>query len=133
MLRLTVSHYIYLSRDQRYALHNGESLEIVGISVPVWFMKGNTSEPAKEVFCKYKITNQPGNRIINLTEDGYCVNLPQKVLKENSSEEANQAVNLRMSEKLLDIKDGGSERFEFRQYNNLDKLHGDGLIVHLSN
>lgn len=130
MLRLTISHYIYLSRDQRYALHNGEALEIVGTSVPVWFMKGNTSEPAKEVFCKYKLTNQPGNKIINISEEGYCINLPQKILKEASQDQIVNVENSRMSEKLLDIKDGGAEQFEFRQYNNLEKQYGNGSIVH---
>ena len=55
MATLTVSHYIYLSREQRYELNDGKDIEIVGICVPVWFQKGNTSEPAQEIFCKYKI------------------------------------------------------------------------------
>jgi hypothetical protein len=54
MLTLTVSHNIFLTKKQRYELSVVEStLEVIGISFPVWFYKGKTSEPAKEVFCKY--------------------------------------------------------------------------------
>ena len=52
MATLTISHYVYLNREQRYDIHDLKPVEVIGVSVPVWFNNGNTSEPAKEVFCK---------------------------------------------------------------------------------
>lgn len=134
MATLTVSHYIYLNRDQRYKLHAGESLEVVGISIPVWFDRGNTSEPAREVFCKYRLTNEPINKAIVPSEEGYTINLPQKLElgKEDVPTEVQQAAALQLgtSERLLDVADGGSEWLEFRQYNKVhqDKHHFN--VVH---
>ena len=80
MTTLIISHYLYLNREQRYLLHeNKEPIEVHGISVPVWFQKGNTSEPAKEVFCKYRITNETTTKSITATNCGYLINLPQMI------------------------------------------------------
>ena len=57
MITLATSHNIYLTHEDRYALVKGQTVESVGVSVPVWFIKGTTSEPAVEVFCKYVLTN----------------------------------------------------------------------------
>ena len=74
---LTISHYIYLTREERYALFEGKRLETIGVSVPVWFRKGDTSEPTQEVFCKYTITNKLSFRSIVQNDEGYTLNLPQ--------------------------------------------------------
>jgi len=118
MTTLVISHYIYLSKDQRYNLHAGQEMEAVGVSVPVWFHKGSTSEPAKEFFCKYKLTNENTNKVISKTDEGYLVNLPQKLQKKTD-----ESIFSGGSEKLLDIDDNGSESLDFRQYNK-DK-HGE--------
>ena len=134
MATLVISHYLYLNREQRYKLHGGEAIEIIGISVPVWFHKGNTSEPAQEMFCKYKLTNEAVNKAIVPTEEGYCINLPQKL--ELGAEAVPQdvqdavAVQLGTSERLLDIKDGGSEWLEFRQYNKVHQNDHKFNVVH---
>lgn len=134
MTTLTVSHYIYLNRDQRYELHAGETLEIIGISIPVWFHQGSTSEPAKELFCKYTLTNIPEYKLISQTDEGYIINLPQKLELngENVPKEVKDvvAVQLGTSERLLDIKDGGSEWLEFRQYNKIQKENKTFNVVH---
>jgi hypothetical protein len=58
---------------------NKEKIEVIGASVPVWFYRGNTSEPAKEIFSKYILTNLETNEAILRTKEGYQINLPQKV------------------------------------------------------
>ena len=121
MTTLIISHYLYLNREQRYLLHeNKEPIEVHGISVPVWFQKGNTSEPAKEVFCKYRITNETTTKSITATNCGYLINLPQMIeFKPGKVSEQMQIIfnnNLPTSEKLLDIADGGSEWLEFRHF-----------------
>lgn len=132
MATLTISHYIYLDRDQRYQLHAGTPVEVVGVSVPVWFHKGTTSEPAQELFCKYKLTNEAGNKAIMPTEEGYSVNLPQKDKDSPEDKETQEAVAMLQgtSERLLDIKDGGSEMLEFRQYNKVHKDKHEFNVVH---
>lgn len=136
MATLTISHYLYLSREQRYKLHTGETLDIIGVSVPVWFHKGSTSEPAKELFCKYKISNDPVNKTIMPTEEGYSINLPQKVelgdknIPDEIQEAEATSIQLGTSDKLLDIKDGGSEWLEFRQYNKVQQGEHQFNVVH---
>jgi len=78
-IALSVSHHIYLTEAERYALHHGSELNVVGVSIPVWFYKGSTSEPAVELFCDYTLTNVPNETSVIKTtnENGYYVNLPQ--------------------------------------------------------
>lgn len=134
MATLTISHYIYLSREERYKLHSGESIEVTGISVPVWFHRGTTSEPAKEMFCKYKLTNENINKAIVPIDEGYSINMPQKLElgDDNVPEEVQEvvAVQLGTSERLLDLQDGGSEWLEFRQYNKVQQGSHKFNIVH---
>ena len=62
MLSLAIHHNLWLTRDQRYAVHNGIELVIVGVSVPVWVAnQKSTSEPAQEIFCKYNLKNKKIN------------------------------------------------------------------------
>jgi hypothetical protein len=118
MATLTISHHVYLSREDRYKLHNREDIEAIGVSVPVLFDKGNTSEPAREVFCRYKLTNNLPNRAITTFDAGYCINLPQLNSTEDQDDYSVFAAKYGSSERLLDIKDGGVEYSEFKQYHN---------------
>jgi hypothetical protein len=135
MAILTISHFLYLTRDQRYKIHAGEVVETVGISVPVWFLKGNTSEPARELFCKYKITNEPVNKAISTVEEGFVINLPHKIeLKpedkvDDSFREAMK--NLPTSERLLDIKDKGAGYLHFKQYNQVAIDSIEFSVIHI--
>jgi hypothetical protein len=49
----------------------------MGVSLPVWFNAGNTSEPANEVFCNYILTNTPNDYPVAVLSNGYKINLPQ--------------------------------------------------------
>lgn len=121
MSTLIISHYIYLTKEERYNAHNGETIETTGVSIPVWFNKGTTSEPARELFCKYKITNENINKAITPTQEGYVINLPQKVELDEIPEEIKEAVGKQLvsSKDLLDIEDGGKELLEFKQLNKI--------------
>lgn len=133
MATLTVSHYIYLNREQRYKVHSGEFVEVIGISVPVWFYRGTTSEPAKEMFCKYKITNEATDKSILSTKEGYEINLPQKTeLDNDNSPEVKEITSIKLgtSERLLDLKDGGTEWLEFRQYNKIEQGKNKFNLIH---
>ena len=128
-ITLTVAHNIFLTKEERYKLHAGETIEVIGVSIPVWFKKGTTSEPAQEVFCLYKLMNEAGNRAIMQCDGGYSVNLPQQTSEDDPSS-VKLAGEIPTSDRLLDIKDGGSEWLEFRQYN---KVHQGKLkfnVVH---
>ena len=74
---LAILHNVFLTENQRVNLNNGDSVEVTGVSVPVWFYKGNTSEPAIEVFCKYLLTNIPDDYPVTQMDDGYKINMPQ--------------------------------------------------------
>ena len=139
MATLTISHYLYLDRDQRYGLHNGNSIETTGIAVPVWFKKGNTSEPAPEIFCEYKLVNNKTGANIFRTTQGYTITMPHIELIGESKKSDDPEVEKMYDEvlkayqkkvgttdRLLDAEDGGVESVEFRYYHKVEidnKLH----------
>lgn len=150
-LTLVVSHNIFLTRDQRYKLVNGETIEVIGSNVPVWICrdetqkKGYTSEPAVEVFCRYVITNNKVAKPIHAIEGGYQINLPQlpssykerkkipndKWRKMSAAEKNAWYDNNKKpatSENLRDISDKGCEYLRFEEY-NMAKIDED--FVHM--
>ena len=150
MIRLTIQHNIHLTRDQRYALHEGVELVIVGVSVPIWFQDNMTSEPGKEVFCRYYIKNPKEDCPIQILENGYEITLPcrtgQKLsisdeqwrylnLKEPEKLESmyNSLIHEASSKSLIDIKDGGSECLHYREHNKIKKGKDTMNVMHFVN
>lgn len=149
MLTVTISHHLYLTREQRYQLINGEDVTVTGVSTPVWFFHGNTSEPAEEVFCEYILTNRNDldYKSIQFRNCGYKINMPQypdgwKEPKRPSNEQWRQWTKKKQelwyernqipdtANNLRDLKDGGSAYLKFREYNKV-KRHGKMVnIVH---
>jgi hypothetical protein len=90
---LSIAHHVFLTRDERYALHNKEIIKTIGVSLPIWFCKGSTSEPGEEVFCEYILTNEEKKEAdsVIIADTGYKINIPQVpkgyVKKELSNEE----------------------------------------------
>jgi len=149
MLALTIHHNIRLTRAQRYELHEGTDVEVVGVSVPVWFMGKATSEPAKEVFCKYYIKNTKREHPIKMLSNGFEITLPNRPGSRPDKEISNdewremrqhqkdmyyaQFVPEISSKCLLDIPDGGSKRLNYREQNKVK--HDDEFmsIMHYIN
>lgn len=131
MATLLISHYIYLTKEQRYSLHQGQKLETTGISIPVWFYKGSTSEPAKELFCHYELTNDSSNRPIEILNNGYNINMPQKPdLETEKGIIKTVFINFDTAERLLDVKDGGVEWLEFQEYTKIDLDGYEHNVIH---
>ena len=88
MTTLSIAHSIFLSPEDLINLTNKQAITTIGISVPVWFRKGTTSEPAEEVICKYLISNDPEDSQVATFEEGYKINLPQtrRQVKTNSED-----------------------------------------------
>jgi hypothetical protein len=124
-LTLVITHHIFLTKKQRYSLVNGESISVIGISLPVWFdgQSGYTTEPAVEVFCKYKICKNEKSTVVKTTKLGYEINIPFLL---NNQEKLPDELWRKMSfdeqekwyqdnttppnvENLRDIADGGAE------------------------
>lgn len=121
MLSLAIHHNVYLTKDQRYALNAGEDLEIVGVSVPVWTYNNATSEPAREVFCKYYLKNPKQDDIpIKIVPDGYVIVLPHR-----------ETDDFTFSSKcLMDVKDGGSASIFYREQNRIrDEINRKAVVV----
>lgn len=133
---LSVSHHIYLTREQRYSLNDGEDIQVIGISVPVWFHNGTTSEPADEVFCLYSISNDKETEpLISTNEKGYYINLPNSEFKPPSmSNDKWRAMSIIERERwyeghqdsitsknLLDYQDGGGKYMGWRHDNKIYK------------
>lgn len=107
MLTLTVSHNIFLSKEQRYSLSEpGYIAEVVGVSVPVWFLSGSTSEPAKEVFSIYRLVISDENKAISKHSQGYFINLPRTL----------QTISIPVAQILMDPEDGGRGTLQYKEY-----------------
>jgi len=144
MLSLAIHHNLWLTRDQRYAVHNGIELVIVGVSVPVWVAnQKSTSEPAQEIFCKYNLKNTKINEPIKINKDGYEITLPYQEgtlpsLTDEEWRELNATNPSKLDEvyskckksvcskNLLDLKDGGCKCLSFREHN---KMKNDNEII----
>jgi len=75
-LSLSISHHLFLTKEQRHTLNEGGIAETIGASIPVWFYKKTTSEPAEEIFCQYVVTNIKTRPCIISDVNGYTINLP---------------------------------------------------------
>lgn len=124
-LTLTISHNIFLNHDQRYSLFNGETVEVVGISVPVWYYQGVTSEPANEIFCNYKLVPDEHKVHVNYNKKGYEMFLPRSAYQPDG--DTTNPITLK---NLLDIKDGGIAWLAFRQFGKAKKNNKIINIVH---
>jgi hypothetical protein len=123
-LTLTIAHNVFLTKEQRYGLFDGNTVEVIGVSVPVWYYNGTTSEPATEVFCAYKLIPDEKKFYVNYTKNSY-----ELLLSKNSyaTEGTTETLSLR---NLLDLKDGGINWLAFRQFNKIKKNKKDINMVH---
>lgn len=112
---LSILHNVFLTQNQRKDLKNGDSVEIPGVSVPVWFYKGNTSEPAIEVFCSYLLTNIADDYPVTQMDNGYKINMPQGIEKE---------------EELVVTGKYDGTSINFRRYNKITEKGERTNIVH---
>jgi len=145
---LLISHNLFLTRDQRYALIKGNPITVVGVSLPVWFTtkSGKTTEPANEVFCNYRIANKDGP-LVTASENGYDINLPRspddcetkptnEEWREMSFEDREKWYADNPStmtiENLRDINDDGGEYLRIEEQKTLTLLpSGPTPIVHV--
>lgn len=145
MLNLSINHNIFLTRDQRYALHGGIDLVVVGFAVPVWFTNKTTSEPAKEVFCKYYLKNNKRDLPLKVLKNGFEIHLPfREGQKPEITDEQWRLLNndpLKLEEYykscisetsskcLLDVKDGGSKHLFYREHNKIQKNEESFIMI----
>lgn len=131
---LCVSHNIFLTRDQIYDLYNQKTpIEVVGVSTPVWYYnKKETSEPAREVFCKYviKCENKNFQKNIEILPEGYEITLFKESLSSKVQTKIKKYFKIKSPNKntpsiksLLDIKDGGSEWLSFKSYESSEFIN----------
>lgn len=125
---LSIQHNIYLNKEDRYALHDGQEIEVIGVSVPVWHNSIVSSEPAREIFCRYFLKNSGDQIPIKVWEDGYEIVLPTKLKKKNVEDE--EKIKITSTKSLLDYVDGGGRCLMYREHNKM-KTNGRMLsIVH---
>jgi hypothetical protein len=137
MKRLTISHHIYLTKEQSYSLYEGTEIKVVGVSIPIWIIENKTTEPPIEVFAKYTLINQNKGISVKYNEEGYEITIPKnhiskgKLLPDDIFNSLSEEDQFKYQEprlciaNLLDVKDIGSEWLAFRQFSNIqveDKL-----------
>ena len=151
MLSLAIHHNIWLTRQQRYQIHEEQELTVTGVCVPVWVESDRkTSEPAKEVFCSYYLKNTKIDLPIQILKDGFGIVLPYRegtipklsnedwrYLNFNDPAKLNayyyKCSKLSCSKNLLDIKDGGTKCLSFREHNKVKKDEQFINFIHFVN
>jgi hypothetical protein len=137
MIILSISHNIFLTHEERYALAAGRNVSVIGTNIPVWLDQGSTSEPAREIFCKYYLNNQASDRLVSGTTDGYKISLPTRgsyIRLRRPTDDEWRAMSIDeqetwyekntlppCAESLLDLKDGGGGYLRFRYRSNFSK------------
>src|SRR5581483_11801117 len=124
-LTLSVSHNVFLTKAQRYELFSGKEVEVVGVSVPIWYYQDITSEPGNEVFCQYKLIPCDHKIFVKHTSNGYAIHLPEK-----SFDLEEKKPNPLTLKNILEYKDGGIEWLAFRQFGKAKKNKKPVNIVH---
>jgi hypothetical protein len=82
MFILTISHNIYLTKEERYKLHKEKAIEVVGVSLPLLIEKNKIPSSPNEVFCRYQIINdKKRSESIKIFNNGYRITLPQDLRK----------------------------------------------------
>jgi hypothetical protein len=121
MITISISHIIYLDKNERYDLYHGKKIKKIGFFVPVCFCNGETSEPAHEIFCKYFLTNE--NEFVPITkcENGFRINI--------FSNEQNQDL-LSNPISLLDWESGGIGSFHFKEKGQIRIKNNYYSIIH---
>lgn len=114
---LAVSHCVFLTREQRYALQVPESeIEVVGSCSPVWIKDGeHETKIAEEVFAKYRFRHCPQDEkhTLTFTPEGFMVKLSPH-----------------MPVHLTDIKDGGSMSLVLTHKNSISVDNKIETVVH---
>lgn len=77
MLVLSIMHNVFLTKEEIEKLLEKKEIETIGISVPVWYFKGDTSEPAEEVYCKYKLKITDKKESVSVLKNGYVINFQE--------------------------------------------------------
>lgn len=150
MLSLSIQHNICLTREEAYALHRGEEIVVNGCSVPVWHKDGVSSEPAKEVFCRYVLRNIKEESPVKIIDCGYDIVIPfreatspditteeWKKLKKENPEKLEEIYSKTISEvsskNLLDEEDGGNRRLIYREHSKVKKGSDSLKVIHYVN
>lgn len=143
---LAISHNLFLNYQQRYDWYNGKEVEAIGVSLPVWFADGTSSEPGHEVFVKYKLLVSEEKALIQHHKElFYEIHMPKCTAKPHMKLPEEVWASLTPEEQkawydeneptqsitnILDIKDGGSEWLAFRQYGKVRKEKTTLNVVH---
>jgi len=81
-LALFVTHNIFLAEDEAVRVADGETIYTTGHCVPVWVnaKTGKTTEPAKEIFCRYVIHNSAEieREVRMIPKKGYEIYIPRR-------------------------------------------------------
>ena len=117
---LTIAHNLFPNREERYRLREPNTeVDTVGICLPVWVSGVVTSEPAEEIYCRYRLRNYTtaGTESVHTTDDGYTISLGDKTLWDS----------------ILDSKDGGSGSIYLTHQGKLVKNEIEMLVIHYIN
>ena len=118
MLVLSILHNVFLTQDEIDQLISGDIVETTGVSLPVWFFKGNTSEPAEEVFCKYKLVKGSRENSIEVDKMGYVIHIPDG------------AETLKLEDLFPEVE-GGKEYLAFQEISKTKKRDKNATVIHL--
>jgi len=117
---LTIAHNLFLTKEERYRMKTSlMEVDTVGIALPVWVHGTMTSEPAEEIYCRYKVRNfaSPGIDAVYMNNEGFVLSLGDKSLWES----------------VLDVKDGGCGSIYLSHQGVIVNNQTEMLVIHYIN
>jgi hypothetical protein len=117
---LTIAHNLFLTTEERYELRKPlTEVETIGICLPVWVNGMVTSEPAEEIYCRYRLRNftSPGIDVVFTNVDGFTISLGDKSIWDG----------------IVDIKDGGCGSIYLSHQGKIVQNETEMLVIHYIN
>jgi hypothetical protein len=111
---LFLSHQIFVTKEQRYELYQGEKVETVGSFIETTNINNVQDFFPKEIFARYIIDSLISDEHITSTADGYKIHMPVKFLYSDADLENVDLDSTVFIEDILDNEDGGREEIFFK-------------------
>jgi len=128
---LFCTHQIFLSREQRYDLYHGITVEAVGSLIQTSVVDKHKNL-TKEVFLKYKIDMDIAEDKVEVLKNSYNIHVPTKKYEEDEEVKEGFKENINSTfvweNDILDYTEGGHELLYFK-YRKIYTIESKKILV----
>lgn len=127
---LFLTHQIFVTKEQRYQLYQGEKIETIGSFIETTNINNKKDFFPKEIFAKYQIDTIVSEEHIVSMADGYKIHMPVKFLYSDADLENIDLESSVFIEDILDSDDGGREEVFFKYRKVYTDKNKKFLVIH---